>query len=202
MIRVQLMAEWLLHSMRLLDREDIDINAGHNKLKHGLAIRSRDDLRVTLITQPLNPDGTVPLSALTSTETIDVIDSVSLDYVSYPRPVNGRKQGLEVTTLRLNPATILAEAWMMALTYGAMFHVAAAAHFDGADVQFAPYPAIPAGPRPSQLLKNSIIGFRGPLTTPPDGGQVDRGPGIAFHEGFMPINVDHAAHRPSVVADN
>lgn len=202
MIRVQLMAEWLLHSMRLLDREDIDINAAHNKLKHGLAVRSRDDLRVTFVPQPLNPDGTAPLSALRSADAIDLIDSVSLDYVSRPRATNGRKQGLEVTTLRLNPATVLAEAWMMALTYGAMFHVAATTHFDGSDVQFSPYPAIPAGPRPDQLLKNSIIGIRHPLTTPPDGGQIDRGPGFAFHEGFVPMNIDHAGRRSSVVADN
>lgn len=202
MARVQLMADWLCHGVRLLDRDDIDINTAHNKLKHGLAVRSRDDLRVTFLRQPLNPDGTVPLSALTSADAIDLIDSVSLDYVSRPRPLNGRKQGLEVATLRLKPATVLAEAWMMALTYGAMFHVAAATHFDGSDVRFSPYPAVPVTPTPDQLLKDSVIGIRRPLTTPPDGGQPDRGPGVAFHEGFVPMDIDHAGRRSTVVADN
>ncbi|MGY0236700.1 hypothetical protein [Longispora urticae] len=202
MTQAQLMVEWLCHGLQLLDRDDIDVNAAHNKLKHGLAVRSRDDLRVTFVEGPLNPDGTVPLSALNAEGAIDLIDSISLDCLSRPRTVNGRKQGLEVTTLRLKPATVLAEAWMLALTYGAMFHVAAATHFHSREVQISPYPAVPLEPTPDQMLRNSVIGFRHPLTTPPSGGQIDRGSGFAFHEGFVPMNIDHAARRTTLVADN
>jgi hypothetical protein len=169
MTRVQLMADWLGHALRLLARDDIDVNAAHNKLKHGLAVRSRDDLRVAFIRQAPE-DGTVPLSAFTSPDAVDLIDSGSLDYLSRPRARNGRKQGMEVTTLRLSPATLLAETWMMALTYGAMFHVAAARHFGArAEVQFPGYPDVPLGPTPDQLLRDSVIGIRHPVTTPPMG---------------------------------
>ncbi|MBM0227971.1 hypothetical protein [Micromonospora sp. ATA51] len=201
MARVQLLADWLVHAMRLLVRDDIDINAAHNKLKHGLAVRSRDDLRVTFI-QQAPEDGTVPLSALTSPDAIDLIDTISLDYLSRARPRNGRKQGMEVATLRLSPATLLAETWMMALTYGAMFHIAAARHFGArGDVKLARYPDMPTGPTPDQLLKESVIGIRRPLTTPLDGGPSDRAAGIAFYEGFVPVNIDHAAAQSAVVVD-
>jgi len=201
MTRVQLMADWLGHALRLLARDDIDVNAAHNKLKHGLAVRSRDDLRVAFIRQAPE-DGTVPLSAFTSPDAVDLIDSVSLDYLSRPRARNGRKQGMEVATLRLSPATLLAETWMMALTYGAMFHVAAARHFGAcAEVQFPGYPDVPLGPTPDQLLRDSVVGIRHPVTTPPDGGKADRGPGFAFHEGFVPVDIDYTAKQSAVVVD-
>jgi hypothetical protein len=172
--------------MRLLVRDDIDVNAAFNKLKHGLAVRSRDDLRVAFIQQAPS-DGTVPLSALTSPDAIDLIDTVSLDYLSRPRSRQGRKQGMEVATLRLSPATLVAETWMMALTYGAMFHVAAARHLGThGDVQLAGYPDVPAGPTPDQLLKESLIGIRHPVTTPPDGGSIDREAGFAFKLSIDP----------------
>jgi hypothetical protein len=43
--------------------------------------------------------------------------------------VGGHRQGLELTQLRLKASAILAEAFMLAMTQAAMFHVAAAEHF-------------------------------------------------------------------------
>jgi hypothetical protein len=200
-VRVQLMGDWLVHAMRLLVRDDIDVNAAYNKFKHGLAVRSRDDLRVAFIRQA-PADGTVPLSAFTPPDAIDLIDTISVDYLARPRSRNGRKQGMEVVTLRLSPATLLAETWMIALTYGAMFHVAAARHFGVRDeVKFAGYPDVPAGPTPDELLKDSVIGIRHPLTPAMDGGPTDRGAGFAFHEGFVPLDIDHAAAQSAVIVD-
>lgn len=198
---LNVMAAWLQHAMNLLARGDININAAHNKVKHGLAVRSRDDVRVTFTTQPPNPDGTVTLSALTGPDAVDVFDTVTLDYLARPPKQDGRKQGLEISTLRLVPAVLLAETWMIAVTHAAMFHLAAARHFAGRDVQFAPYPRLPLGPSPEQLVGNSVVGMRQPLTTPPGGGDLDRDLGIAFQTAFVSLAVDFENKSTAVVVE-
>ena len=62
---LNVLGDWLTHAMSLLVRGDININAAHNKLKHGLAVRARDDVLATVTTQAPTPDGGVPLSSLT-----------------------------------------------------------------------------------------------------------------------------------------
>jgi hypothetical protein len=164
-------------------RDDIDINAAHNKVKNGLAVRSRDDNLLTFTTNPPNPDGNFSPSALTGENAVDIFNSPTLDYLARPKST-GRKQGLEVTSLALTPSILLAESWMMSVTYGAMFQVAASRHFQGRDVSFMTYPALPLAPTPEQLLGESVVGMRRPVTYPPDGGELDRKAGIAFQTTF------------------
>ena len=109
---------------------------------------------------------------------------------------------MEFTTLNLPPATLLAEAWMMTVAYGAMFHVAATEYFAGrTDMTLPAYPDVPAGPEPHQLLQGAILGIRHPATTPPGGGEITRGFGIAFHERFVPMDIDYAAAHNGVIVD-
>jgi hypothetical protein len=137
---LNIMGAWLQRAMALLIRDDININAAHNKVKHGLAVRPRDDVRITFTTQGPNADGTIPVSALTGPDAVDLFGTVTLDYLARPSKQHGRRQGLEVSTLRLSPEVLLAEAWMMAVTHGAMFYVAAAQHFAGREGLLATYP--------------------------------------------------------------
>jgi hypothetical protein len=198
---LNIMGAWLQRAMALLIRDDININAAHNKVKHGLAVRPRDDVRITFTTQGPNADGTIPVSALTGPDAVDLFDTVTLDYLARPSKQHGRRQGLEVSTLRLSPEVLLAEAWMMAVTHGAMFYVAAAQHFAGREGLLATYPRLPLGPTPDQLLGNSIVGMRFPVTTPPDGRALDREAGIALQKHFVPLHIDFANATVSTVVD-
>jgi hypothetical protein len=196
--RAAMMGDWLLHAMRLLMRKSIDVNAANNKIKHGLAVRTRDDERITFIPECAE-DGSIPVSVFTGPGAIDLIDTISVDVLSQPR--RRPRQGLEITTLQLPPAVLLAESWMMAVTYGAMFHIEAARHFGGHEVNLPRYPEVPPGPSPHDLLQGSVVGLRHPLTTPPDGGRLVRGAGIATHEDFLPISIDYTGARDGVVVD-
>jgi hypothetical protein len=197
---LKVMAAWLQHAMDLLVRDDIDINAAHNKVKHGLAVRSRDDNLLTFTTNPPNPDGNFSPSALTGENAVDIFNSPTLDYLARPKST-GRKQGLEVTSLALTPSVLLAESWMMSVTYGAMFQVAASRHFQGRDVSFMTYPALPLAPTPEQLLGESVVGMRHPVTYPPDGGELDRKAGIAFQTTFMPIEIDFSGRTSGIIVE-
>lgn len=187
---LNVIGDWLHHAMTLLVRDDININAAHNKVKHGLSVRTRDDLRLTFTTQAPNADGTVPLSALTGDKAFDIFDTPTIDYLARPPRKGNRKQGLEVSSLKLAPATLLAETWMMSIAHAAMFHVAADRHFTGRDIPFQPLPKLPLGPTPTQLLGESVVGMRHPVTTPPDGGPVERRAGIAFQSTFVPLEIN------------
>jgi hypothetical protein len=128
---------------------------------------------------------------VTGPSAVDIFAGPTLDYLSRPYKIKGRKQGLEITTLNLKPATLLAEAWMMATTYGAMFHLAAARHFSGRNVEIAAYPPLPLGPTPLELLPDAVVvGLRQPLTTPPHGGELDRTTIIGLQRGYRPLDVD------------
>ncbi|MDQ0801502.1 hypothetical protein QF050_003141 [Arthrobacter sp. SLBN-112] len=198
---LNVMGSWLQHAMNLLVRDDVNINAAHNKVKHGLAVRSRNNLRLTLTTTPPNDDGTVPLSGLTGPDAIDLFDTVTLDCLARPPKQRGHRQGLEMSTLRLSAATLLAEAWMISITYGAMFRVAADRHFCGRQAELSPYPRLPLGPTPDQVLANSVVGTRQVVTTPPGGGETERKAGIAFHEAFLPLDINFDAKWTGTVVE-
>ncbi len=123
--------EWIGYAARLLSPAAIDLQAGHNKVKHGLAVRARSDMRVTFVTRPPNADGSIPLSAFTGPEAVDIFDQPVLELLSRGPKVDGHRQGLEITQLRLKPAALLADAYMLAMAHGALFHVAAVEHFAG-----------------------------------------------------------------------
>jgi 4-hydroxyphenylpyruvate dioxygenase-like putative hemolysin len=60
---VETAVAWVNHAFALLTDDELSINAAHNKLKHGLAVSARGDVRIEFTTTPPNPDGTIPLSA-------------------------------------------------------------------------------------------------------------------------------------------
>ena len=86
---------------------------------------------------------------------------------------------------------------MLAMTHGALFHVAAAEHFagrDDLDEHLAPpaFPGYPVGgPRPSHIDAGAPVGMRFPLTKPPGGGPVGRAAGIGFRDYFQTFQMDY-----------
>jgi hypothetical protein len=210
-------AEWLAYACeQLVSRQDIDLYAAHNKLKHGLAVRARADLRVGFSTSsPLGADQDrfdVPVSSFDSHEIIDIFDQPVLESLTRGPKVDGQPQGLELTMIRLHPAAILAEAYMLAWTHAAMFHVAAVEHFAGRgdleDYQRPPaYPGLPlgGGPKPEHIEHHTPLGMRFPLTTPPGGGPTRRPPGIGFRDGlhtdFRIFDFDYGGRRRGRIVD-
>lgn len=188
---------WLSFAADLLSPSEIDLQATNNKVKHGLAVRARSDMRVTFVTQRPDVDGSVPLSAFTGDGAVDIFDQPVLEMLAHGPKVDGHRQGLELTQLRLKPSAILAHAFMLAMTHGAMFHVAAAEHFAGRvdlDEHFAPpdFPGYPTGgPLPSNIDAGAPLGMRFPLTKPPGGGPVGRVAGIGFRDYFQNFQMDY-----------
>lgn len=198
---------WLGYAAALLSPAEIDLQAGHNKVKHGLAVRARSDLRVTFVTTPPNEDGTVPLSAFTADDAIDIFDQPVLELLARGPKVDGHRQGLEITQLRLKPSALLADAYMLAMAHGALFHVASVEHFTGRDDlrEHHVVPAFPGypvgGPRPANIDAKTPLGMRFPLTTPPGGGPVRREAGIGFRDRFQIIYVDYGNRSSGRVVD-
>lgn len=198
---------WLGHAATLLIPAEIDLQAGHNKVKHGLAVRARSDMRVTFVTTPPNEDGSVPLSAFTADDSIDIFDQPVLELLARGPKVDGHRQGLEVTQLRLKPAALLADAYMLAMAHGALFHGASVEHFAGRDDlrEHHVVPAFPGypvgGPTPENIDAKSPLGMRFPLTTPPSGGAVRREAGIGFRDRFQIIHVDYDNRASGYVVD-
>ncbi len=199
--------DWIGYAAALLSPAEIDLQAGHNKVKHGLAVRARSDLRVTFLTTPPNEDGTVPVSAFTGPDAIDIFDQPVLELLARGPKVDGHRQGLEITQLRLKPSALLADAYMLAMAHRALFHVAAVEHFAGREdlrehqvpPRFPGYPV--GGPRPKNIDAKSPLGMRFPLTTPPGGGPVMREAGIGFRSRFQIIDVDYANRSSGRVVD-
>ncbi|MCW2799472.1 MAG: hypothetical protein JWQ70_944 [Aeromicrobium sp.] len=200
---VEVMASWVEHAVYLLTRDDMHVNAGNNKAKHGMAIRASDDMRISFSKQGPNAHGRISATVLNGPDTVDIIDRPLLQLLAFPPRSVAPKQGLELTWLRLDAAILLAETTMIATTLGAIFHVAAKAHQDryGTPTHIAPYPALRLGPTADELLNHSVTGMRFPVTDPPDGSANLRPPGVGFHDGFVPLTVDHAGASKAFVTD-
>lgn len=206
---VNVFADWLAYATQLLSPAEINQQAANNKVKHGLAVRAQADLRVTYYAAtPFNADGTIRQSALTDDKAIDIFDQPVLQFLSGGGKVNGHRQGLEVTQLRLRPAALLADAFMLAWAHGAMFHVAAVEHFDRHDYRdevLGP-PSLPGypvgGPRPHNIDATAPLGMRFPITNPPSGGPPARESGIGYRDLFQPMQIDYENRRQGrVVSD-
>lgn len=186
--------EWLNYAAELLRPAEIDSLTGHNKVKHGFAVRARSDVRVILMTKPPGDDGSIPLSAVNGPDAVTLFDQLVLELLDKPK-VDGHIQGLELTQLHLKPSALLAEAYMLAMAHGMIHRVAAVEHFAGRDdleehqgpPQQPGYQAI--GPRPKDITNaKTLLGLRLPLTTPP-GGQQARSAGFGFRHLFQPFNL-------------
>lgn len=201
-------ADWLEFAIDLLMGHELQLNAAHNKVKHGLSVRARDDLKVSVVTTPPSADGTIPVGALTGPDVVDIFDRPVIEVLAQAPKVDGHRQGLELTQLRVDVPAVLAEAYMVAWAHGAMFHVAATKHFRGrADlpdhVRAPAHPGYPiGGPHPDHISSKAPVGMRFPLTTPPGGGPPKRSAGIAFRDSFIPLKFTGSAmHNVRVVAD-
>lgn len=202
-------ASWFQFSIDLLMGHELQLNAAHNKVKHGLSVRARDDLKVSFTTVPPRSDGTMPLSALTGPDAVDIFDRPVIEVLAQAPKVKGHRQGLELTQLRVDVPAMLSEAYMIAWTHGAMFHIASAKYLEGREelpdhLQAPKHPGYPlGGPRPEHISAKAPVGMRFPLTTPPGGGPVQRPAGIAFRDVFIPLNFTGTEMRNiRVVADD
>lgn len=192
---------WVNHAISLLTGDELSINAAHNKVKHGLAVSSRGDVRIELIARQPDDMGQIPLSAFGEGKSVPIFDRPMLTYLS--RPHIKPKQGLEAVSLRVDVPVVLAEAWMIANVYAAAFHVTARRHFgDELPEGIAPYPTLVVGRLPEHVIGARPLGFRSTLTLPPDGTTPPRLEGLFFHGSFMPMQIDHDSKVGGVVVDD
>ena len=201
-----LCARWIEYAVELLSPAGLDANSAHNKVKHGLAVRGRADLRVSFSTVGPDEDGNVPISAFNEDNSFDILDRPTLEFMSRPKLPGSHKQGLEVTQLRLDYRSLLAESAMLAFAHGALFHVAASRHFASRPVpeglRVAPHPGLVGGEFPQPRLGGHQVGMRFPITTPPGGG-APRDPSLWTADGTaLTLNVTGDRLSGRVVADH
>jgi len=158
---------WLNYAIALLTQPSPDLNAAHNKFKHGMGVRPQDDVLTTLMLDPPNPDGSVNLSSMVGERAIAIFDGVTVEYLSRA----SRRSGLEATQISMSPGPTLVETAAMAHTLSLLFHNAAVRNFVGrAPRAGRAIPAHPGilvnGPRPGQMRGRRPFALRFPLTTP------------------------------------
>lgn len=184
--------EWTNHAIGLLTRDELAVNTGFNKVKHGLSVSTRDDVRVEFMRAPVVAvDGSIPLSAFESS--VPLFDRPLLTFVYRP----GRRAHLETASLRVDVEATLAEAWMISVVAGAVFAVAGRRRFPQSD-DVAAFPMLPIGPTPDQLLGRSVLGIRAPITESTISG---RPPGVFFHGSFQPVQFDFENVTSAVITD-
>lgn len=159
---VQMHWRWVRRAMELLVSDGLDANVGNNKLKHGFAVRPRDDLRVSFVTEPPNPDGSIPLSAIKSG--VSVVDATAIEFLERLPPRHNHAGSWEVTVLNGRPAPLLAEALMLSTVWASVFASAAADHFEGRNNVGPRHPGLVLGPPPEAIVRKAI-GYRQALTT-------------------------------------
>jgi hypothetical protein len=165
---------WLVYAMDLLAPGELDTTSAHNKVKHGLAVRGDASRRVVFTAISPNTDGTMEASALTGEDAMDIFKRPLLEFLARtPWAPEKGKRGLELTQLELDYRVILADAAMMALVHGALFHVAAHRHFAGRELPrgltVAPHPGFVAQlPEPNHAVWPYAMRF--PITAPEHGG--------------------------------
>lgn len=191
---------WLNHASALLTGDELSVNAAHNKVKHGLAVSARGDVRIEFIKTPPNDLGEIPVSAFGEGKSVPIFDRPMLTYLS--RPHMKPKQGIEAISLRVDVPVVLAEAWMIANVYAAVFNARAIRHF-GADLPdgVAPYPTLAIGRLPEHVIGGRPLGYRQAVTLPPDGTTKPRKSGLFFHGSFIPMDIDYDSKVTGVVVD-
>ncbi|MPV49231.1 hypothetical protein GCG21_04275 [Pseudactinotalea sp. HY160] len=192
--------EWANHAVWLLMNDELSINSAHNKLKHGLAASARGDVRIEFITTPPNEDGTIPVSAFGEGKPMPLFDRPMLTYLS--RPPRELRQGLEAVSLRVDLSAVLAETWMLATVYAAMFHIAACEHYgESLPEGVAPYPTLVVGHLPEHVIGGQPLGYRSAVTLPPDGTTRPRPSGVFFYKRFWPMMIDFESKTSGIVVD-
>lgn len=191
---------WVNHASSLLTGDELSVNAAHNKVKHGLAVSTRGDIRIEFTTTPPDEHGQIPLSAFGEGKSVPIFDRPMLTYLS--RPHVKPKQGLEAISLRVDVPVVLAEAWMIGNVYAAMFHARAKRHFgDEMPEGVAPYPKLVIGRLPEHVIGERPLGYREAVTLPPDGTTEPRKSGLFFHGSFLPMHIDYDSKIDGVIVD-
>jgi len=112
-------------------------------------------------------------------------------------------RGIEAVSSRVEVPVVLAEAWMLATVYGALFDIATKKHFGGALPEgAAPYPRTVAGRLPADGLGGRPTGYRLAVTLPPDRALTPRPSELFFSDGFIPLTIDHASKADAVVVND
>ena len=164
---IALHVSWINYAIQVFVQKNPDLDAAHNKFKHGMGLRPQDDVLSTLTPTPPNPDGSVSLSALTGEHAVNLFDGITTEFLARA----SRKHGLETTQIAMMAAPTLVEAAAMAHTLALLFRGAAVKHFaDHEPHQGRSIPSHPGllldGPRPGTLRKTRPFALRFPLTTP------------------------------------
>lgn len=152
---------WVRRAMGLLVSDGLDANVGNNKLKHGFAVRPRNDLRVSFMTAPPNPDGSIPLSAIKSGASL--VDARAIEFLERLPPRHDHAGSWEITVLNLRPAPLLAEALALSTVWASVFASAAADRFVGRNKVGPRHPGLVLGPPPEAIVRK-VIGYRQALT--------------------------------------
>lgn len=153
--------QWVDRAMNLLVSDGLDHNAGNNKLKHGFAVRARDDLRIEFTTTPPNTDGKLPLSAFDNS--YPLIDAHAIEFLERLPARHSHAGSWEVTVLNLRPNELLAEALMFSVVWSSVVASAASRRFVGRDKTAPPHAGLVLGPPPSGIVRKAV-GLRQGLT--------------------------------------
>lgn len=195
---------WFKYANLLLQRNDIALNSVNNKVKHGLAVRARNDVRFDLLRSAVEGDSMTVAEA--NNPLAKIFEHPVLEAL-HEAPVSPRaKAPLEVSLVQVDTPRVLAEAQMLAMVYGAVFHTAAAAHFKARPilpehVHPPQHPGLPVdGPMPPSG-HDPVIGMRFPLTHPQTADQPARKQGLAFNDAFFGLNVESGPRTVTVVDD-
>ena len=172
---------WVQRAMQLLVSEGLDTNVGNNKLKHGLAVRPHDELRVGFMTDSPEPDGSIRLSAIRTGPSI--IDARAVEFLQRLPARDEHAGSWEVTILNLRPAPLIAEALMLSTVWSSVFATAAAERFVGPDEARPRHPGLVLGP-PPEAINQEVIGYRQALTNSHRSG-TSRGLVVETPEGIV-----------------
>jgi hypothetical protein len=152
---------WVQRAMQLLVGEGLEASVGTNKLKHGLAVRAHNELRVGFITEPPASDGTVRLSAVERGSSI--VDANAIEFLERLPSRHEHAGSWEITVLNLRPAPLIAEALLLSTVWASVFATAAADRSTGADEAKPRHPGLLLGPPPEAVVRE-VIGYRQALT--------------------------------------
>lgn len=188
---------WVQRAMELLVSEGLDANVGNNKFKHGFAVRPRDDLRVTFMTEAPNPDGSIPLSAINSGA--DLVDARAIEFLERLPSRHDHAGSWEVTVLNLRPAPLLAEALVLSTVWASVFASAAADRFAGRDKVGPRHPGLVLGPPPEAIVRK-VIGYRQALTISTKSG-TSRGLTVETPDGIVGLIQTGPGTRSVIVDD-
>lgn len=194
---------WYNFSMDMVNDDPNNFNTANNKLKHGPAVRARDDIRsIFTLSDPALPDGRQSLSTLTGPEAHDFINKPIIEVLA-----QAKRQGhrvWEVSQIILDTELMLSEAYMIAWTHAAIFANAASRQFRDREglrgPEFPGYP--PIGIKPTQRhLQQRLQVFRIPLTVPQGAKTEDVKHVIVHRDSYVEVKVGAPLKGLEVVDD-